>query len=111
MNLNFARTLLIVALAATTTDSCSAASDISKQISAAADDFQSERHVVVINCPTGEITFDLTGKLSIITDSAENQLEIIEACPDNIYKKHFVYLNENTSYTVTDLEGIILDSD
>lgn len=105
MNNVIARTLLVVVLAATTTDSCSDASTISQQISNQADSFQNTRYIRVINCPTGEVTFELTGKFSIITDIAESQLEIIEDCSDGIYKKHFIYLNENTSYTVTDLEG------
>ncbi len=48
--------------------------------------------------------------MSIEVDINDNQLEIMVAQPDNIYEKHFVGLNETTTYIVRDLDGVEVES-
>ena len=46
---------------------------------------------------------DLTGKMSIVADVEDNQLEII--VEDNgKYQKHFIGLSDNVTYVVEDLQ-------
>ncbi len=51
---------------------------------------------------------ELTGTFSIANNAA-NELEIICKTGDSEYKKHFVYLNEWTVYTVEDISGADVD--
>jgi len=75
---------------------------VSYNISQQADNFNIVRQLTVINCITGDVLFQMTGKLSIEADRADNQLEIV--VEDNgTYVKHFVGLSKNTTYVVEDL--------
>ena len=58
-----------------------------------------------MNCITNEILFQMTGKLSIEADTADNQLEIIVEVENGVYKKHFVGLGDNVAYVVEDITG------
>ena len=75
---------------------------VSYNISQEADNFNIVRQLTVINCIEGDVLFQMTGKLSITADTADNQLEII--VEDNgTYVKHFVGLSDNVTYVVEDL--------
>ena len=63
---------------------------VSYNLSQEADNFNSVRQLTVMNCITNEILFQMTGKLSIEADTADNQLEIIVEVENGVYKKHFV---------------------
>lgn len=75
---------------------------VSYNLSQEADSFNVVRQVTVINCIQGDTLFQLTGKMSIKADTADQQLEII--VEDNgRYTKHFIGLSDNVTYVVEDL--------
>lgn len=95
--------LLSVLLTATVLTGCGTeAQRVSYNLSQQADNFNVIRQLTVINCIEGDVLFQMTGKMSITADTADNQLEII--VEDNgTYVKHFVGLSDNVTYVVEDL--------
>ena len=91
-------TFAIVGLAGCRTE----AQRVSYNLSQQADNFNIVRQLTVINCIEGDVLFQMTGKLSIEADSADNQLEIVVE-DDGTYVKHFVGLSDNVTYVVEDL--------
>ena len=81
------------------------AQKVSYNLSQEADNFNNVRQLTVMNCITNEILFQMTGKLSIEADTADNQLEIIVEVENGVYKKHFVGLGDNVAYVVEDITG------
>lgn len=77
---------------------------VSYNLSQEADNFNVVRQLTVINCLEGDTLFQMTGKMSIKADTADNQLEIIVENEDGSYKKHFVGLSDNVTYVVEDLD-------
>lgn len=59
--------------------------------------------ITVINCLTGDVLFQMTGKMSIEVDSADNQLEVIVEDEYGEYKKHFTHLGTHIEYVVEDI--------
>lgn len=81
---------------------CTEAGRVSYNLSQQADNFNIVRQLTVINCIEGDVLFQMTGKMSITADMADNQLEII--VEDNgTYVKHFVGLSDNVTYIIEDL--------
>ena len=95
--------LLSVLLTVTVLTGCGTeAQRVSYNLSQQADNFNVVRQLTVINCIEGDVLFQMTGKMSITADTADNQLEII--VEDNgTYVKHFVGLSDNVTYVVEDL--------
>ena len=95
--------LLSVLLTVTVLTGCGTeAQRVSYNLSQQADNFNVVRQLTVINCIEGDVLFQMTGKMSITADRADNQLEII--VEDNgTYVKHFVGLSDNVTYVVEDL--------
>ena len=81
----------------------SEASRVSYNLSEQADNFNDIRQVTVINCITGDTLFQMTGKMSITADTADNQLEVIVEDEKGEYKKHFIGLSDNVTYVVEDV--------
>ena len=77
---------------------------VAYNISKEADQFNVVRRITVINCRTDKVLFQLTGTFSL-QNSSHNELEVICELPDQTFTKHFIYLNEWTTYTVEDLSG------
>lgn len=98
-------TLVAVSMMAVTLTGCdfeTEAERVSYNLSQQADNFNIVRQLTVINCIEGDVLFQMTGKMSITADRADNQLEII--VEDNgTYVKHFVGLSDNVTYVVEDL--------
>ena len=92
-------TALAVTLAACSTE----AERVSYNLSQQADSFNDIRQVTVINCLQGDVLFQMTGKMSITADPAENQLEIVVEDENGEYKKHFIGLSDNVTYVVEDV--------
>ena len=88
---------------------CTEAERVSYNISQEADNFNVTRRLAVINARSDKPVFELIGNFSIETDSVDNQLEITVECAEGKYKKHFIYLNEWTIYTVEDVSGAYVD--
>lgn len=82
---------------------CREADRVSYNISLEADNFNTIRQITVINCIQGDILFQMTGKMSITADTADNQLEVTVEDEYGRYKKHFIGLSDNVTYVVEDI--------
>lgn len=80
------------------------ASRVSYNLSQEADNFNVVRQLTVINCIEGDVLFQMTGKMSITADTADQQLEIIVENENGVYKKHFVGLSDNVTYVLEDMD-------
>jgi uncharacterized lipoprotein YehR (DUF1307 family) len=76
---------------------------VSYNLSQEADNFNDVRQITVINCLKGDVLFQMTGKISITADTADNQLEVIVEDESGNYKKHFIGLSDNVTYVVEDI--------
>ena len=88
---------------------CSQADRVSHNISKEADRFNVTRRLAVINARTDKPVFEIIGNFSI-NNNMSNELEITVEHEQGKYKKHFVYLNEWTIYTVEDVSGAYVDN-
>lgn len=97
-------------LAVSIVTGCTAADTASWQVSDAADNFEVVRELTVFDNCTGEILFIAEGRMSITVDSNDSQLEIMVAQPDGHYEKHYVGLNQTTTYIVRDVSGVDVEN-
>lgn len=81
---------------------CTEAEKVQYNLTKEADNFNIVRQLTVINCLQGDVLFQMTGKMSITADMADNQLEVIVE-EDGKYTKHFIGLSDNVTYVVEDL--------
>lgn len=79
---------------------CTQADKVSENLSQEADNFNVVRQLTVINCLQGDVLFQMTGKLSIYADTADNQLEVVVEDENGKYQKHLIGLSDNVTYTV-----------
>ena len=91
--------VMAAALAACSTE----ADRVSYNLSQQADNFNDVRQITVINCLQGDVLFQMTGKMSITADPADNQLGILVEDENGEYKKHFIGLSDNVTYVVEDV--------
>jgi len=101
--------LISVLLISSIVMGCSQASRVSHNISKEADRFNVTRRLVVINARSDKPVFELIGNFSM-SNNASNELEITCEVEKGKYKKHFVYLNEWTIYSVEDVSGSYVDN-
>lgn len=87
--------ILLISLAG-----CTQAERVSSNLSKEADNFNVVRQLTVIDCITGDVLFQMTGKMSIWPDPAENQLEVLVEDEKGYYQKHFIGLSDNVTYVV-----------
>ncbi len=87
----------------------SQADRVSHNISKDADRFNVTRRLAVINARSDKPIFEIIGNFSLSNNST-NELEIICEVEQGKYKKHFVYLNQWTIYTVEDVSGAYVDN-
>jgi len=79
---------------------CSSDADVaSKNVSKAADNFEVNRRIVVINGITDKYLMVITGACSIDTGDAKKLVAICKTSPGH-YKKFFAGLSNNVTYTV-----------
>jgi hypothetical protein len=84
---------------------CSTDADVaSKNVSEAAENFEVNRRIVIINGITDEYLLIVTGACSIEDDG--NQLEVICKTGKDEYKKFFARMSDNVTYTVEQGEPI-----
>lgn len=76
------------------------ASRVSYNLSQEADNFNVVRQLTVINCIQGDVLFQMTGKMSITSDNADHQLEVVVEDEKGFYQKHFIGLSDNVTYVV-----------
>ena len=82
---------------------CREADKVSYNLSKEADNFNNVRQITVMNCIKGDILFQMTGKMSIVADTEDNQLEVTVEDENGEYKKHFIGLSDNVTYVVEDI--------
>lgn len=104
MKNKFAKMILTTVLFAIALCGCTEADKVSYNLSQEADNFNDVRQITVINCIQGDVLFQMSGRMSIQPDPAENQLEVIVECKEGLYKKHYIGLSDNVTYVVEDLE-------
>ena len=83
---------------------CREATVVSHNVSKEADEFNIVRRITVINCRTDKVLYQLTGTFSL-RNTTTNEIAVVCELPNGTYTKHFIYLNEWTTYTVEDLTG------
>ena len=83
------------------------ASRVSHNVSKEADNFNVTRRVTVFNTRTDKVLLEIIGNLSIKHSSGDVDI-IVETAP-GVYKKHFVSLNDWTTYVVEDVSGAFVD--
>lgn len=99
LNYIFVNLILICALIT----GCTNQADRAKHnIKNEADSFNIVRQITVINCIKGDVIFQMTGKMSIEVDSADQQLEVIVE-DEGRYTVHYIGLSDNVTYVVEDL--------
>ena len=97
---------VVVMLMVSMTGCVDQATIVSNNVSKEADNFNVTRRLTVINTRTDKCLLQMTGKISI-EDVTDGIAVLVEVDRDKgIYQKHWVYLNENTMYTVEDLNGV-----
>lgn len=99
------RNLLIMGVSLLCLAGCSTSAEtVSHNLSREADEFKVRRRIVFVNLRSDTYLFQLTGNCSIETDGMDNQLEITCRIGEDKYQKHFLYLSNETTYTVEQLE-------
>lgn len=98
-------TILIVISSALVLNGCTEAQRVNHNVTEQAENFNVYRRLTVINCIKGDTLFEMEGRMNIEADTADNQLEIIVEVENNKYKKHFIGLSDNVTYTVEDISG------
>ena len=99
LNYIFVNLILICALIT----GCTNQADRAKHnIKNEADSFNIVRQITVINCIKGDVIFQMTGKMSIEVDIADQQLEVIVE-DEGRYTVHYIGLSDNVTYVVEDL--------
>lgn len=78
---------------------------VNQNITQQAQNFNVYRRVTVINCIKGDTLFTMEGLMNIEADTKDKQLEIIVETDKGKYKKHFIGLSDNVTYTVEDISG------
>ncbi len=89
---------------------CSDADVASRNISAAADNFEIDRRIVFYNGITGDYILVVEGRCSITADTTGNQLELTCKTSPTNYKKHFLGLSDNVTYFAEQLESVSVDA-
>lgn len=87
---------------------CTSAETVSQNISRESDEFKVKRRITFINLRTGEYLFTMTGKCSIQggSGSLNDELEVVCRIGEDKYQKHMLYLAEETTYVVEQLEDV-----
>lgn len=93
----------LIILAAT---GCTSAETVSYNISRESDEFKVKRRITFVNLRTGDYLFTMTGKCSIQggSGSINSELEVVCRIGEDKYQKHMLYLAEETTYVVEQLE-------
>ena len=86
---------------------CTEAYKVSQNVSKEADNFNVTRRVTVFNTRTDKVLLEVVGNLSVLT--SDGDINIIVEVGDGAYKKHFVSLNQWTTYVVEDVSGAFVD--
>ena len=100
--------IMILIICAIVLSGCTEVNRVSHNIGQQADNFNITRRIVVMNARTDTVMFELIGNFSL-QNNTSNELEIVCEVDNNVYKKHFIYLNDYTLYVVEDVSGAYVD--
>lgn len=100
--------VILIGILTSTLTGCTSAETVSHNISRESDEFKVKRRITFVNLRTGEYLFTMTGKCSIQggSGSINSELEVVCRIGDNKYQKHMLYLAEETTYVVEQLEDV-----
>lgn len=98
--------LVLIGLTIVVLTGCTSAKTVSYNISRESDEFKVKRRITFINLRTGDYLFSMTGKCSIQGGSSDlnSELEVVCRIGKDKYQKHMLYLAEETTYIVEQLE-------
>lgn len=82
------------------------ADTVQENISKEADEFKVKRRITFINLRSGEYLFQLTGNCSVKggSSSSDSELAVICRIGEDKYQKHMLYIANETTYVVEQLE-------
>lgn len=83
---------------------CTQADTVRHNITENADSFNVTRRITVFNTRTDKVLMQMTGVMSIKTDSDTKELNILVKDGETYYK-HIIYLNDDTTYVMEDIGG------
>lgn len=98
---------IIKALAIATllvTTGCTQADTVRHNLTENADSFSITRRITVFNTRTDKVLMQMTGVMSIKTDSDTKELNVLVKDGETYYK-HIIYLNDDTTYVMEDVGG------
>ena len=87
-----------------TTTGCTQADTVRHNLTENADSFSITRRITVFNTRTDKVLMQMTGVMSIKTDSDTKELNILVKDGETYYK-HIIYLNDDTTYVMEDVGG------
>lgn len=87
---------------------CVESDRVNYNLSVQADNFNITRQITVFNTRTDTVLFQMTGLMSL-SNNTSNELQVIVETDRGEYKKHFIYLSEDTTYVVEDVTGAFVD--
>jgi hypothetical protein len=97
--------LLLLSLSlALVLSSCSDADTVSYNISKEADYFKVERRIVFYNGITGDYMLSIEGRCSLGNQDPARQLSVTCKVWEDKFKKHFLWLSDNVTYFVEQIE-------
>ena len=96
------KTLALVTLLTTT--GCTQADTVRHNLTEDADSFNITRRITVFNTRTDKVLMQMTGVMSIKTDSNTKELNVLVKDGETYYK-HLIYLNDDTTYVMEDIGG------
>ena len=87
-----------------TTTGCTQADTVRHNITENADSFNVTRRITVFNTRTDKVLMQMTGVMSLKTDSDTKELNVLVKDGETYYK-HLIYLNDDTTYVMEDVGG------
>lgn len=87
-----------------TTTGCTQADTVRHNLTEDADSFNITRRITVFNTRTDKVLMQMTGVMSIKTDSGTKELNVLVK-DEETYYKHLIYLNDDTTYVMEDVGG------
>ena len=83
---------------------CTQADTVRHNLTEDADSFNITRCITVFNTRTDKVLMQMTGVMSIKTDSDTKELNVLVKDGETYYK-HLIYLNDDTTYVMEDIGG------
>lgn len=85
---------------------CNSANTVKYNISREADEFKVKRRITFINLRDSKYLFQMIGNCSVKggSSSSDNELEVICRIGEDKYQKHMLYIADETTYVVEQLE-------